>query len=120
MLARPVDSSGDILPVLAPSDLLSGPAAAAAGLRDHLNLFPGDWWENPSRGNEILDLLISSHGAASEAQTLATALVSHILAFPGIQSVTDVQTDLRGHTFSFSCLARTESGETFPLHFDNA
>ena len=51
MLTRPTDPSGDILPVLSSSDLLSGPEAAAVALRDHLNLFTGDWWETESQGN---------------------------------------------------------------------
>ena len=44
MLSRPVDASGDILPVLSPSDLLSGVQTVAVGVKDHLNLYAGDWW----------------------------------------------------------------------------
>ena len=42
MTSRPIDSSGDILPVLSPSDLLSDTPAVAAALSDHLRLFSGD------------------------------------------------------------------------------
>ena len=117
MTSRPVDSSGDILPVLTPSDLLSSLAAAAAGLRDHLNFFPGDWWEYPDRGNEIFEMICASRRTAQDAETLSAYLSSHVLAFPGIQSVSDVRSAFSGRKFTFSCTAHTEAGETFPVSF---
>ena len=50
MTSRPIDSSGDILPVLSPSDLLSDAPAVAVALSDHLCIFSGDWWEKPDSG----------------------------------------------------------------------
>jgi len=117
MLSRPVDSSGDILPVCRPDDLLSGPAAAAAGLRDHLNLFPGDWWEAPGRGNEIFDLIAVSRRTAQDAAALTSALTSYLLSFPGIRSLSEAQSSFTGHRFTFSCTAHTESGEAFSVSF---
>ena len=38
MLIRPADASGDVLPVLSSSDLLSGPEAVALLVRDRLSL----------------------------------------------------------------------------------
>ena len=49
MHLRPVDESGDILPVLSASGLLSGPMAVTALVRDRLHLLAGEWWENRSR-----------------------------------------------------------------------
>ena len=54
MRMRPVDQNGDVLPVLHASDMFSGSLAVAKLVKDRLNLFSGDWWENPSWGNEIL------------------------------------------------------------------
>ena len=48
MLLRPVDASGDILPVLSSSDLESDPESVALLVRDRLNLLSGEWWENPA------------------------------------------------------------------------
>ena len=41
MILRPVDASGDILPVLVSSDLLSGPEAVALLVQDRLSLLRG-------------------------------------------------------------------------------
>ena len=117
MFSRPVDASGDILPVVSPSDLLSGPAACEAGLRDHLNLFPGDWWEFPDRGNPVFDLISLSRRTGQDAETLSTCLVSYIQSFPDVRSVSDVQAGCEGHVFTFSCTAHTETGDAFPVHF---
>ena len=117
MLSRPVDSSGDILPVQAPSDLLSGAIAAAAALRDYLNLFPGDWWEYEDHGNPAFDLLSVSHRTEQDAQAMASALSGYLLRFPGVQSVTVTKTAFNGPVFSFACSVHLESGDSVPLFF---
>ena len=119
MLSRPVDASGDILPVLSASDLLSGSAAVAAGLSDHLNLFTGDWWEYAERGNPVFDLISLSRRTDQDAAALTSCLCSWVLAFPGVQSVSDAQAGFAGRVFSFSCIAHTESGEVFPVSFSS-
>ena len=43
MILRPVDASGDILPVSSSSDLLSGPEAVARLAAYKLSLLKGDW-----------------------------------------------------------------------------
>ena len=48
MLLRPVDASGDILPVLSTSVLVSDPESVVLLVRDRLNLLSGEWWENPA------------------------------------------------------------------------
>ena len=117
MIARPADSSGDILPVLSPSDLLSGPASCAAGLRDHLNLYPGDWWETPDRGNPILDLISLSRRTERDAETLSACLTSWLEAFPDVQNLSEVRASFSGHVFTFTCTVHTEAGETFSVHY---
>ena len=117
MFYRPVDSSGDILPVLSPLDLLSGTAAAGAGLRDHLQLFPGDWWEHPDRGNQIFDLISVSRRTDQDARTLSAALAAYIRSFPGIRSVSEARSSFSGRRYSFSCTAHTEAGEEVPVAF---
>ena len=117
MLARPIDSSGDILPVLSPSDLLSGPAAVGAGLQDHLHLFPGDWWEHPDRGNPIFDLLPLSRRTEQDAQTISSALTAYVQSFPGVQSISEVSATFSGRQFRYSATVHTEGGEAVPVAF---
>ena len=111
MLSRPIDDTGDILPVLTSADLLSGVSAAAAGLRNHLLLFQGDWWENPEKGNEILDLLPDARATDRDAEMLSSCISSYILEFPGVRSVSDAAASYSGHAFHYSCTAHTEEGE---------
>lgn len=117
MLSRPVDPSGDILPVLTPEDLLSGPEAAAAGLADHLRLFAGDWWEYADRGNEIPDLLSAAPRTERDPETLSGYLASFVQDFPAVTSVSDARASSSGRAFTFSCTAHTESGGEIPVTF---
>ena len=117
MLARPADRNGDILPVTAPADLFSGTAAAASALRDHLRLYPGDWWEYAEKGNPVFDLITVSRRTEQDARTLSSALTSYILSFSGIRNGSDVHASIERQVFSFSCIAHTESGEAIPVHF---
>lgn len=111
MLSRPVDASGDILPVTKLSDLLSGTPAVEAALKDHICLYSGEWWEDPEKGNEILALLSESRCTDRDAETLESYLVSYLLEFPAVRSVSDVSSSFAGHTFHFSCTAHTDSGD---------
>ena len=117
MLCRPVSPSGDILPVLSHMDLLSGPLAVAAALRDHLSLFTGEWWESPSIGNEVLDLLQDARGTEQEADTLVSSLTDYILTFPGAASVSDASAGFSGRSFTFSCTVHTEDGSSAEISF---
>ncbi len=117
MLSRPVDSSGDILPVLSSADLLSGPASVASGLRDHLSLFPGDWWEYPSRGNPVFDLIPVSRRISQDTDTLSSALCTYLREFPGVRSLSGVQAAFLNLSFFFSCTVHTEGTEAVPLFF---
>ena len=117
MLSRPVDSSGDILPVLTPGDLLSGSEAAAAALSDHLRLFAGDWWEYADRGNEIPDLLSQGLRSERDLETLSGYLSSYVRDFPAVSSVSDARASFSGRAFTFSCTVRTGSGGEIPAGF---
>ena len=112
MTARPVDSEGDILPVLSGADLLTGTEALAAGLRDHLRMYSGDWWENPEMGNEILELMAEARQTDEDAEALGSYLVGYLMEFVGVREVTEVSAAFEGREFRFSCKVRTDVGET--------
>ena len=109
---RPADSTGDILPVLSVSSLLSGPEAVAALVRDRLNLLAGEWWENPSHGCGILDMLREGRMTGADKPALASALTAYISATPGVQAAEDVSADIAGREFRYSCTVRTAAGST--------
>ena len=87
MRLRPVDQNGDVLPVLSGNGMLSGSAAVAALAEDRLKLYAGDWWENPSWGNEILRMLQEGRLTEADAQSLSTYLSSYVRKTTGVQDV---------------------------------
>ena len=111
MILRPVDSSGDILPVLSSAELLRDAPAVARLVRDRLDLLSGEWWENPARGNAILDMLRESRFTEADRQVLASYITSYIRETPGVQDVDDVTFSVEnGRQFTYSCIVVTGSG----------
>ena len=112
MKLRPVDQSGDILPVLHASDLFFGSLAVAKLVEDRLNLFSGDWWENPAWGNGILWMLQEGRLTEADAQSLSTYLAGYVRSTSGVKEVQDEKWDLSGRRFSWSCTVLTEYGSS--------
>ena len=110
MKLRPVDQNGDVLPVLHASDLFSGALAVAKLVEDRLNLFSGDWWENPSWGNEILRMLQEGRLTRADAQALSTYLTEYVRETSGVQDVMDIRFSVEGHRFGWECSVLTEYG----------
>ena len=110
MILRPVDPSGDILPVLSSADLLRDTEAVAQLVRYRLALPAGDWWENPAWGNEILERLRESRLTEADRQALSSYLSSYIRETPGVREVGEVTVTLDEKQFRFSCVVQTESG----------
>ena len=110
MKLRPEDQNGDVLSVLHVSDMLSGALAVSKLVEDRLNLFAGDWWENPSWGNEILRMLQEGRLTETDAQSLSTYLAGYVRETAGVREVQDEKWSLDGGRFSWSCTVLTEYG----------
>ena len=110
MKMRPVDPDGDILPVLHTGEMFSGGLAVASLVESRLQLYAGDWWENPARGNEILRMLQEGRLTRADAQALSTYLTECVRETPGVQDMTDVRFSVEGHRFGWSCTVLTEYG----------
>ena len=110
VMLRPVDESGDMLPVLSHADMMKGAQAVARLVRDRLSLFSGEWWENPSWGNEILEMLRQSRLTEADGQALAAYLSSYVRETEGVEEVSAVQFSAQEKQFRFSCVVQTESG----------
>jgi hypothetical protein len=110
MILRPVDENGDILPVLSSSVLLSGAPAVARLLEDRLNLYAGDWWENPAWGNRIIEMLRESRLTETDARTLANYLTEYIRKTDGVESVQEMKFSVSGRQFSYACTVVTAYG----------
>ena len=110
MTIRPLDADGDVLPVTASSDLLRGVRADAQLILERLQMLTGDWWENRSWGNEVVDMMKESRFTEEDQQTLATYLASYVRETPGVQEVRDMSFSVEGRQFRFTCTIETENG----------
>ena len=110
MLLRPVDASGDILPVLSSSDLLSGPEAVAQLVKYRLSLLRGEWWENPEWGFFILEAMEASRLSDAETAALSAQITAYIRETPGVREVEEVRCSAAGRQFTYSCTVRTAEG----------
>ena len=111
MLLRPVDASGDILPVISSSVLLSGPEAVALLVQDRLSLLRGEWWENPENGFFILDFFQTGRITEADASMLSSRISAYVRETPGVRDVANVRFAAEGRKFSWSCEVRTKEGD---------
>ena len=109
MVIRPVRDQ-DICPVLSSSDMYSGVDAVMVLLNERLELYAGEWWENPAWGCELFSMLTSGRITEQDTPTLSSYLSSYIAATPGVLSVEDVQASVAGRRVSYSCRVLTEYG----------
>ena len=117
MILRPVDANGDVLPVLTSASLLRDVLAVARLVKDRLELLAGDWWENLSWGNGIINMLQQSRLTEADTQALVSYLSSYIRETPGVLDVRDAVGSVNGKQFSFSCTVDTEYGEA-TIHYE--
>ena len=87
MLLRPVDASGDILPVLSSSALISGPEAVALLVQDRLSLLREEWWETPENGFFLLEELRESRITEADAASISSQISAYIRETPGVRDV---------------------------------
>ena len=107
MILRPVDENGDILPVRSAEDLLSGAEAAARLVEYRLNLFSGEWWENPAWGCTLLEQMREPRLTGADAQRIS----SYVRETQGVRDVADVRCSVSGRRLSWECTVLTEYGE---------
>ena len=110
MLFRPVDASGDILPVLSSSAMLSGPEAVVLLVQDRLSLLQGEWWENPENGFFILETMRESRVTDADAASLSSMITAYIRDTDGVREVEDVFFSVKRRKFVYSCEILTEEG----------
>ena len=111
MTLRPMDETGDILPVSSVSRMCSGPSAAGILAFLRLKLYQGDWWEDESDGCEILELLRRNRISSGNLSLLSSSLSAYLAQTPGVLDVRDAEISISGHLASYSCKLVTGDGE---------
>ena len=110
MRTRPIDASGDVMPVLSAADMVSGAEAIAILVEDRLRLLTGDWWENRDWGCKILDLIRDSRLTEKDAQAISTYLSAYVRETPDVLDVRDEAWEFYGSQFHWSCTVITVYG----------
>ena len=110
MLLRPVDATGDILPVSSSSDLLSGPEAVARLVAYELSLLKGDWWEYPEDGFFVLEFMREERVSEANAEMFASRVTEFIRGVEGVFVLVVLPFQGDGRTFRYSCQLLTEEG----------
>ena len=117
MIMRPVDSNGDVMPVLSSGDLLRGAEGVAQLVRDRLTLFIGEWWENSSVGFWILERFQYSRIIEQNASGLCSEIAGYIRGTPGVLDVENIQFSVADRKIWFSCMVKTEYGDA-EIHYE--
>lgn len=110
MIIRPVDATGDILPVASTRDVLSGAEAVAQLAAYKLSLLQGDWWENPEDGFFVLEFMREERFSEANAGMFASRVTEFIRGVEGVFEVDDVKFETDGRVFRYSCQLLTEEG----------
>jgi len=110
VLLRPVDATGDICPVSSSSDVLSGPEAVAQLVAYKLSLLKGDWWEYREDGFFVLEFMKEERFSEANAGMFASRVTEFIRGVEGVFEVDDVQFQVDGRVFQYSCQLLTEEG----------
>ena len=110
MTLRPMDDTGDILPVSSASRMCSGADAVGFLAFLRLKLYQGDWWEDEEEGNEILELLRRNRISSGNLSLLSSSISNYLARTPGVLDVRDADISLNGHVASYSCQLITEDG----------
>ena len=110
MIIRPVDATGDILPVASTRDVLSGAEAVAQLAAYKLSLLQGDWWEYPEDGFFVLEFMREERFSEANAGMFASRVTEFIRGVEGVFEVDDVKFETDGRVFRYSCQLLTEEG----------
>ncbi len=111
MLCRPIDEDGDMTPVGASSQMLSGVQAVSEAVKSRLHLLLGEWWEDTSLGFVVPKLIFDGVRSEEGRTLLANYITAYIADTEGVTAVKDVSTKLEGRAMSYSCTVVTEYGE---------
>lgn len=112
MKQRPVDPSGDVLPVLHISDMIQSAGAIALLVKNCLSLLYGEWWENSGLGFPVLRSLEESRLSETDIRSFSSMITEYIRQTEGVKEVFDVETNMSNKQLNYSCSVLTVYGVT--------
>lgn len=95
MTIRPVDENGDMMPISDIDQMLTGAEAVAQGIRDHLSLYEGEWWEDEDEGFSMPEMLAYAD-KSWDTDMFIRFITSYAAGSPGVESVDDLAAIVNG------------------------
>ena len=116
MTIRPMDETGDVLPVTSRGDLPTGRESTAMALRCRARLFAGEWFEDDALGLPLRTEQFRSLGREDARRALAAEIATWLSGTAGVAGIRDAEItrdpdDPR--TLIFRAAVLTENGESF-------
>jgi hypothetical protein len=117
MLFRPVDSHGDMLPIVRKSQLLKGADAVAEAIKSRMRLHRGEWFEDPDAGSPVLDLLSKEKITEDHIGAITHQIVGYISETMGVKSVQASQPAYNKalRSMTLPCTVTPTKGEAFNM-----
>lgn len=109
MRARPVDASGDMMPIASDDQMLTGGKAVAQIVEQRLRFYKGSWWEDPELGFSVPKML-AENPTRNNLNMLAKYITSYIAGTEGVLSVSNVITSFEHRSFFYSAYINTGTG----------
>lgn len=118
MIARPVDSDGDMMPVAYADQMLDKGAAVAQVVKQRLLFYLGEWWEDTEAGFRVPQFL--TDGVRQEnLQMLVKYISSYVADTEGVDSVDGASVELNKHTMKYKCFVHVgEATERLEVTLD--
>lgn len=116
MISRPISDSGDMVPVVSDSQLITGKEAVLIAIGSRLNLLYGEWWEDETLGFKIPTFLFDGIRVKDKTM-LGGYITAYIENTDEVESVKNVEIEKEKSKLIYKCVVQTEN-ESFEGEVD--
>lgn len=110
MRTRPLDESGDFVPVYSLDQMVSGGEAVKQVVDYRLRFYYGEWWEDPEIGFRIPDFL-AENARSGGLDMLTKYINTYISSTEGVQEIEDSVSQFSDHVLTYSCIILADDGQ---------
>lgn len=110
MVYRTTDENGDMMPITAQSQMLTGVDAVMAAVVSRLRLLYGEWWEDESLGFRVPEFLFNGVRQKNGRDMLASYITSYIMETEDVTSVRGVTAEMIDRKLQYACTVITAYG----------
>lgn len=110
MRYRPLDNTGDMMPVTSQAQMLTGVDAVMAAVGSRLRLLRGEWWEEPSLGFRVPEFLYTGTRLPAGPDMLAGYITAYIADTENVSAVVDVSAEMTNRVLRYHCRIETPFG----------